>query len=310
MNPFHAAILRALPLVPRSVVRRIAGRYIAGETRDDLLRVLAALGRTGLLSTVDLLGENVGSKEEARRAAEEYLRLVEDLSSSGMHSEISLKLTQLGLRSSEPFAAELLEEIVVASEERKLRVCIDMEDSSTTDATLRIFRRLRERHDGVRVAIQAYLRRSSSDVSALLPLAPAIRVCKGIYAEPPELAFEGRRSVRENFLRLVTLLLDGGGYPAIATHDPWLVDRCLRLLESRGTKSESHEFQMLLGVGEALRPRLRAAGSALRLYCPYGPHWYEYSIRRLRENPRMTGYVLKTLFSPKVFSRGHLERTA
>ncbi len=297
-------------MVPRSVIRRIAGRYIAGETLADLLRVLGDLHERGLLTTVDILGENAGSREAARLATYEYLRLVEQLSGKGISPQISVKLTLLGLRVDESLAREMLEEITSAAGTRKVTVFLDMEDSSTTDATLRIFRHIRERNAGVGIAIQAYLHRSLADVQGLLPLRPAVRVCKGIYSEPPQIALVDPEALRANYLKLVELLAEGGAYPAIATHDPWLVHRSLEILRDRTMGPATHEFQMLLGVGEALRPRIRAAGSPLRLYCPYGPDWYAYSLRRLRENPKMTANVLRSLFSPRLLGRGLLSRRA
>jgi proline dehydrogenase len=306
MNILHGAILRALPFVPRPVVRRIAGRYIAGETLDDLVATVRSLDARGLLATVDVLGENVASREEARAATGEYLRALDRLATAGLRSEVSVKLTLLGLRVGEDLARDHVEEIAAEAEKRSLSVSIDMEDSSTTDATLRIFRSLRERRQRVGVAIQAYLRRSEADVASLLPLRPSIRICKGIYDEPPGIALGGKGEIRESFLRLVRLLIEGGGRPAIATHDAWLVDRSLALLAGAGPRAPDHEFQMLLGVGEGLRRRILARGSPLRIYCPYGPDWYAYSVRRLRENPRMAAYALKSLFSRRILSRGGL----
>jgi proline dehydrogenase len=181
-----------------------------------------------------------------------------------------------------------------------------MEDSTTTDATLRIFRALRERHERVSVAIQAYLRRSVDDVVSLLPLRPALRICKGIYHEPPEVALTGKGEIRQSFLRLVRLLAGGGGYPAIATHDPWLVDRCLGIMDESRARAAGHEFQMLLGVGEGLRARIISRRSRVRIYCPYGPDWDAYSVRRLRENPRMAAFAVKSLFHRRILSRGGL----
>lgn len=290
-----------LSLIPRPLIRRVAARYIAGETIDDVLRVATGIHAAGLLTTVDVLGENVTSAEEGRSAAEEYLRLVDALGGRGLASQVSVKPTLVGLRIGEDLAFECLDRIARRGAERGISLAIDMEDVTTVDATLRLYRRVRERHERVGVAVQAYLERSLADVRALLPLSPQVRVCKGIYVEPPGVTIEGRQAIRESYLRLVTTLLDGGGVPAIATHDPWLVDRCLEELESRRTGPRkgppSHEFQMLLGVGVSLRPRIRAAGSVLRLYCPYGPEWYAYSLRRLKENPRMLRYVLRGALS-------------
>jgi proline dehydrogenase len=181
-----------------------------------------------------------------------------------------------------------------------------MEDSSTTDAILRIFSAMRRDHESVSVAIQAYLKRSRADVESLLPLRPALRICKGIYAEPEEIAFRDRAAIRRSYLSLVELLLEGGGFPAIATHDPPLLSACLRLAREKRPDPRGYEVQMLLGVGERLRPRVLSMGVPLRLYCPYGPDWYAYSLRRLRENPRMVGYILRSVLSGSPFRRGHL----
>lgn len=306
MGILHAAILGALPLVPRSVLRRIAGRYIAGETRQGLLVVVERLHAQGLRTTVDLLGENVDSRQQAHRAADEYQNVLEALQPRGAFLEISVKLSLLGLRLEESLAEELLREILRQAARVRVGVFLDMEDSSTTDATLRIYRRCKEIAPTLGVAIQAYLRRSQQDVLDLLPLRPAIRVCKGIYDEPEALAWKDRQRIRESYMKILALLLEGGAYPAIATHDPWIVDRALELLRERRTSPEAYEFQMLLGVGEALRPRIRSAASALRLYCPYGPDWLAYSLRRLRENPRMAGYIFSSVFSRKILERGNL----
>lgn len=303
MQILHNAILLALPWVPRAVVRRIAGRYIAGESLADLLRVAQALEEQGLLSTVDLLGENVTVLEEARRAADEYLRLVDELARRELRSQVSLKLTLLGLRVSPATAQELVREITLHAARHHLSVCLDMEDASTTEATIGIYRRLREETDAIGIAIQAYLHRSQGDLASLLPLKPTIRVCKGIYNEPASVALKDKRAIQESYLRLVGLLLDGGGFPAIATHDPFLVDKCQKIIHERGLGPDSHEFQMLLGVGERIRPRILKSGSRLRLYCPYGPDWYAYSLRRLRENPKMAGYVLRSVLSPRLLKR-------
>ena len=303
MHLVSRAVFRLLPLIPRPALKIVASRYIAGETLEDLIRTVLALRRSGLDATVDILGENTKTLEDAERAQEEYSLLVDQLASRGLATQISLKLTFLGLRLSEDLAWKAAESITDLAQARGLSVCLDMEDATTTDATLGIFRALKERHPDVSVAIQAYLKRSVGDVQSLLPLRPWIRVCKGIYNERAEIAFKDRQVIRENYLRIVELLLDGGGYPAIATHDPYLVDRCLAGLRSRGRPTDAFEFQMLLGVGQSLRPRILEAGSRLRLYCPYGRDWHGYSIRRLKENPAIVGHILRSFLTLQAFRR-------
>ena len=307
MNLLHSAIISSLPLVPRSLFRRIAGRYIAGETREGLLRVVRKLHEEGLRTTVDVLGENVTSPEQAQHAADEYRRVIQEIASAGGSPQVSVKLSLLGLRLDEKLALDHLLEITRAATLSGVGVFLDMEDTSTTDATLRIYRRAHQEFQGLGIAVQAYLHRSVRDVLELLPLRPAIRICKGIYNEPATLALKDRRAIQENYLKIVTLLVDGDGFPAMATHDAWLVDQCQELLRSRSVGPGSHEFQMLLGVGEGLRSRIRKAGSPLRLYCPYGPDWEAYSVRRLKENPHMAGYIFKSVLSRRILDRGHLD---
>ena len=307
MNLFHSAILSSLPLVPHSLLRRVAGRYIAGETREGLLRVVKRLHSEGLRTTVDVLGENVASPEEAQRATEEYLRVIQEISGTGDSPEVSVKLSLLGLRLDERLALEHLLQVTQKAASSKVGVFLDMEDTSTTDATLRIYRYAHAGFPRIGIAIQACLHRSLKDVLELLALRPAIRVCKGIYNEAETVALKDRRAIRDNYMKIVALVANGDGYLAMATHDSWLVDRCQELLRSRRVGPESYEFQMLLGVGEALRSQILRASSPLRLYCPYGPDWYAYSLRRLKENPRMAGYILKNLFTGAVLDRGHLD---
>ena len=306
MRVLTGVLLGLLPLVPRSIMRFIAWRYIAGERLDELLVVVKQLHEAGLLATVDVLGENSRTEAAVRESVDEYLRLVDALSATGIPSEVSIKPTLFGIRLSDELAERAVSAVVRRAAERRIGVTIDMEDSTVTDATLRLYEKLRGEHDRLGVAIQAYLHRSMADVERLLPLKPVVRVCKGIYVESPALALQDRQAIRENYLGIVTRLVEGGGYPAIATHDPWLVDRCLGLLRARAVGPTSHEFQMLLGVGEALRPRIRAQGSPLRLYCPYGPDWHAYSVRRLKENPRLFGYAARSLVSWRTFQRSHV----
>ncbi|HLU47034.1 MAG TPA: proline dehydrogenase family protein [Planctomycetota bacterium] len=289
----NRTLARLLTFLPKALIRRVAWRYVAGERREEVLDRIAELEADGLLGMVDLLGENARHRGEVEAVIAEYSALLADLSRRGTRGHLAVKPTHLGLRIDEELARESIARIVARAEEVDGFVEIDMEDSSTTDATLRIYRELRAAHANVGVAIQAYLRRSPEDVQALLPLRPTIRICKGIYREPASVALGGRQEIRDAYLRLVEMIIDGGGYPAIATHDTWLVDRCLELVASRGLDASRYEFQMLLGVGHALRPRILASGAKLRIYCPYGADWYDYSLRRLQENPELVGYVLR-----------------
>jgi proline dehydrogenase len=293
---WNRVLAGALPWVPRPLIAAVARRYVAGPSAAEVLSVVAGLERSGLEATVDLLGENVSSREEAASVREEYLRLLEAFAERRLRAHLSVKLTHLGLRAGEELARDNTAALVEKAESQGSFVRIDMEDSSTTDAALRVYRLLRSRWSAVGLAIQAYLRRSEGDVRDLLPLVPNLRLCKGIYDEPPALAWQDYEEVRRSFLRLVRLLLEGGGTAAIATHDPYLIARSQELIRNLALGSERHEFEMLLGVGHQLRPAILAASSKLRIYCPYGSEWYDYSLRRLRENPKIAGYILKSLW--------------
>jgi proline dehydrogenase len=285
------AIVRVLPAVPRPVVRRISERYIAGTELSDACRVVRRLNDQGKMATIDVLGEEITEREEAIEIAREYDRVFEAIEHEGLDSNVSVKLTGLGLKLGYEFCRNNLTALVRAEAGSNF-VRIDMEDSSCTDDSLRLYRELRDEGlDNVGIVLQAMLRSTVDDVSALAPLGLNVRLCKGIYVEPPELAFQDFQEVRDNFVRVLEALLQAGAYVGIATHDEWLVDEALRLLEKHERGADEYEFQMLLGVREPLGDRLVRDGHRLRIYVPYGRHWYSYSLRRLQENPKIAGYI-------------------
>ena len=286
------AIVRVLPAVPRPVVQRLSERYIAGTQVADACRVVSRLNGQGKMATIDVLGEESWREEDALALVDAYMDVFETIRRQGLDSNVSVKLTGLGLKLDPAFCRENVARIVRCARERRNFVRIDMEDSSTTSATLRIYRELREQGlDNVGIVLQARLRRTVDDVEDLADLAPNVRVCKGIYLEPPEIAYEGYQEIRENFARVVDQLLAGGSYVAVATHDEWVIAEGKRLFEEHGRGREECEFQMLLGVREELGDALVREGHRLRIYVPFGERWYEYSLRRLQENPKIAGYV-------------------
>jgi proline dehydrogenase len=289
---YDRAIVRLLPAVPKPVVRRISDRYIAGETLDDAEACVSRLNGGGMLATVDVLGEEISREAEARAIAQAYLDVLAAIERERLDANVSIKPTGLGLKLDPGLTRELLGEVVTAAAARGNFVRIDMEDSSTTDATLALYRALREAgHDNVGVVVQAYLRRSARDVAELADLKPNVRLCKGIYVEPPELAFRDPGQVRASFASLLERLLDQGSYVGIATHDEWLLKRALEQVARRKLGRDEYEFQMLLGVRDERRDALVRAGHRLRVYVPYGGQWYAYSLRRLQENPSIAGYI-------------------
>jgi proline dehydrogenase len=296
MSLLDRAVVAALPAVPKRVVGRLSSRYIAGPSLDDALRAVSELNAQGKLATVDVLGEEVKDEEEAAAIAAAYVDALDAFEREGLDANVSVKPTGLGLKLGYDLCKRNVETIVAAAEPTGRFVRIDMEDSSTTDDTLRLFRELREEgHDRVGPVLQASLRRTVADAEALA--GASVRICKGIYIEPESIQFRDDRQVRESFVRSLEALLDGGAYSAIATHDEWLVDEALRLIRERGLADDRYEFQMLLGVRPELGDRIVAGGHRLRIYVPYGRQWYEYSLRRLQENPKIAGYVAGDLVS-------------
>jgi proline dehydrogenase len=267
-------------------VRRVSSRYIAGTELEDARRVVARLNAEGKLATVDVLGEEITQPDEAAAITRAYLDVLDAIDEDGLDANVSVKLTGLGLKLDPALARENLRAIAA----RGTFVRIDMEDSSTTDTTLELYRDLvAEGHDNLGVVLQATLRRTVDDARGLA--GANVRLCKGIYIEPPELAYRGFEEVRQSYLRALDVLLDGGAYVGIATHDEFLVDRGIAAVRDRGLAPSEYELQMLLGVRPELGDRIVADGHRLRIYVPFGRHWYEYSLRRLQENPKIAGYV-------------------
>ena len=264
-----------LPAVPKPVVRRLSSRYIAGPSIDDAIRVVERLNAKGKLATVDVLGEEITNEDEAAAIVRAYQDVFADIEHCGLDSNVSVKLTALGLNLDYDVCRADLRVVVEDAASRGNFVRIDMEDSSTTDATLRLYRELREQgYDNVGVVLQAMLRRTHDDIVALADLKPSVRVCKGIYVEPPELAYQDFDEVRASYVRALEALLDAGSYVGIATHDEWLLDEGRRLVAERGLSRDEYEFQMLLGVRPQLGDDLVREGHRLRIYVPFGRHWY------------------------------------
>jgi len=297
MNLLSRLVAASLPLVPRAVVRRIASRYVAGETLGQALETARLLNAQGCMATLDVLGEDVARKEESERTVSEYLRALDGIASHDVDSNVSVKLTALGLKLDPQHCRREFARIVEGARRHGNFVRIDMEDSSVTEETIRIYVEARETYPGVGLVLQAYLKRSLDDARRAAAVGANVRVCKGIYVEPPEIAFQGREEIRGSYSGLVDFLLGHGSYVGVATHDPILVRRALATVERLGLEREAYEFQMLLGVAGDLKRRFVGAGHRLRVYVPYGEAWEAYSTRRLKENPAIAGHVIKGLFS-------------
>ena len=293
MGIIDRVIAESVPIVPRPLVRRISRRYIAGDTIGEAVKTVRDLNRRGCVATIDVLGESTQSKADAAATLRDYKRVIDELDEHDLDSGISVKLTGLGLTLNEELCRSNLEEIVEYAGTRGRFVRVDMEDSPYTGVTLDMVVNLHEHHDNVGAVIQAYMRRSLEDVVRLTEAGVSVRLCKGIYDEPRKIAYKDFDTVRENYRLLLEELLRGGSYVGIATHDEFLVWHALRLIHQLDVPEDRYEFQMLLGVDEELREILVGAGHKLRVYVPFGEDWYEYSSRRLKENPKIAGYVAK-----------------
>jgi proline dehydrogenase len=288
---FDRLVAGLVPYVPQPIVRRFGEPYVAGFTLADALRTATELQRAGLLTTLDVLGESVSDAAGAATAADVYLATLEGFSSRGLQTHLSCKASGLGSELGWQIAGEQIGRIVARAEELDSFVRIDMEDATTTDATLALYRELRAAgRERVGIVLQARLWRTAADIDALIDLAPNVRLCKGIYLEPPNVAIQDRAAIRRSFSALLRRLLRAGCYLAIATHDEELIVDALAAITELGIGRDGYEFQTLLGVKSNLAKML-ARDHTVRIYVPYGPDSYAYAQRRLRENPQIAGYV-------------------
>jgi proline dehydrogenase len=299
MSAFNRLLVTGLPAVPKPIVGRVASRYVAGERLEDAVRAVRALNQQGAMATLDVLGEEVSERSKATESVEEYLRVFEAIDREKIDSNVSIKLTMLGLKIDEGFCRDNVARIVETAKRFGNFVRIDMEDYTTTDATLRIYRELHARFGNLGVVLQAYMRRTLRDIDELPAEGASVRLCKGIYIEPRAVAWKGYETVRHNYVQALDKLFSRGVYVGIATHDEYLACAATALIDKHGLKRDQYEFQMLLGVDEELRRILISAGHRLRVYVPYGRDWYPYSIRRLRENPEVARHVLRAMMSGK-----------
>jgi proline dehydrogenase len=297
MSVFNRLLVNTLPLVPRFIVGRVASRYVAGETLESALETVRRLNAGGAMATVDVLGEEVSEREKALAAVEEYNRVFAAIDRLRLDSNVSIKLTLLGLKIDEGFCRDNVMRIAEVASSYDNFVRIDMEDNTCTDATLRIYRDVHARHGNLGVVLQAYMRRTLQDIAELPREGASVRLCKGIYVEPRRIAWKGYETVRANFVAALEKLIAHGAYIAVATHDEYLACAATALIDRHGLGRDRYEFQMLLGVDQELRRILIDAGHRLRVYVPYGPDWYAYSIRRLRENPEVARHVLRALLA-------------
>ena len=297
MGLLDRAIAATLPLVPKAVVGLVARRYIAGETLDTASAAIADLNRRGMCATLDVLGESVTDAAATRAATADSIAALDAIAAAKLDANLSLKLTQIGLALDPVLCRANLRGILDRARSHGLFLRLDMEDATCTTPTLDLYRELRASgYENVGIVLQAYLKRTLADIAALAPLRPRVRVCKGIYVESPEIAYKSRDEIRRNYAAACEALWRAGCHVGVATHDDWCIDAAERLIRDLAVPKDRYEFQMLLGVREDLRAQVVARGHRLRVYVPFGPHWYAYSVRRLRENPAIAGHVFRALF--------------
>ena len=291
MSLLARAVLGVLPHVPKPVLRVFARNYIAGETLEDALRELERLRAVGHPGILDILGEDVTTEQGSRAVVEQYSRAAEAVARAGLDCYVSVKPTHVGLRLSEELAFRQYSHLAEALAKLGLFLRVEMEDASTTDATLRLFERLREAHSNVGLVLQSRLFRTPDDIRRLRPGPLDVRMVKGIYLEPAKIAHTEPEPIRAAYVECARLLFERGARVAFATHDDLLAQRLVPLVP--GGDKRRYEFQVLLGVQSALWRRWREAGHPVRVYVPFGPEWKPYSLRRMRKNPQIFWHVVR-----------------
>ncbi len=290
MNRFVSLML---PWVPKSMVHLVARHYIAGETLDDALMVTRNLNQQGVKTTIDVLGEDVHDRSSSVGAVQSYKAVLSQVHDAGLDATVSVKPTQMGLLIDPEFCAGNIMGLVETAGKFGNFVRIDMEDATTTDAIIHIYRTILEHHSNVGMVLQSCLRRSLRDVNTLIPEGANVRLCKGIYKERLSIAYHDPEIISRNYLYLLEKLFIKDCYVGIATHDERLVHGAMVLVDKMNVLPERYEFQMLLGVEPKLRKMITAQGHRMRVYIPFGRDWYPYSVRRLKENPDNAGHVMK-----------------
>jgi proline dehydrogenase len=297
MNPLNKLVVGIIPIFPKKLVRIFANRYIAGDKLSEAIEKVKNLNTKNIVATLDVLGESIKDKSEAIKSKDESIEVLSTINKTGVNSNLSIKLTMLGLNIDFDLCLNLVTDILECAKSHNNFVRIDMEDSSVTEVTIKIFEEVRKKFNNVGLVLQAYMRRSEKDVIRLTEEKANFRLCKGIYVEPESVAYKGKQEVRNNYLKLLRLMFERKAYVGIATHDDYLIDGAKKIILDYGLKKDEYEFQMLLGVKEKLRDKIASSGEKTRVYVPFGERWYQYSIRRFKENPNVAGQVVKTLFS-------------
>ncbi|MBN2135974.1 MAG: proline dehydrogenase family protein [Acidobacteria bacterium] len=279
------------------IITFFASRFVAGETMDKGIKATKKLNDKNILCTMDILGEDVNNKEEAERFADDYIKLLEEISKTGVNSNVSIKLSMTGLMIDEDFCLKNTERIIKRAKELDNYIRIDMEGSDVTDMTLRIFKTLYKKYPKhVGIVLQAMLFRTEKDVEEMNKLKARVRICKGAYKEPVSISWKKMDDIRINYMKMVKLLIDKGVYPGVATHDSQMIKATLDYVKEKKIPNEKFEFQMLYGIARAKQQELARDGYNVRVYVPFGTAWFPYYFRRLREKKENVFFIMKHFF--------------
>ncbi|MBT4736670.1 MAG: proline dehydrogenase [Candidatus Marinimicrobia bacterium] len=297
MALFNSSISAIMHVSPKWLFKPFAQSYVAGESIDSALDVVRQLNENGFSATMDILGEFVHSESEAHQITKQYSRLIRQISQTGLDSTISVKLTHLGLEFDPILGEKNILQLAQVGKENNVGVTIDMENSPYTSTTFELYNKTLSVHNKMGTVIQAYLYRSLEDIQKLSSPLLNLRICKGIYRESPDIAIQDRSAINDNYVDIARAMFNGAGFVCLATHDLELLDRLELLIENNRISSDRFEFQVLYGVpmGDRLE-KLKTKGYKVRVYVPFGEAWFEYAIRRLKENPTIISYVLKNMF--------------
>ena len=295
---FNHFIIKILPFLPLSVIRVIAGRYVAGEHAEDVLNVVKTLNQQGFSATVDILGEHTNNVNTARDITREYMAILSSIYDQSLNCNISIKPSHLGMDVSTECIKENMTHLIETARQNSQFIRIDMEDSSLTDDTIQLYTKCKEQYEKIGTVLQAYLFRSANDLSELKNKNRFnVRICKGIYRESSDISIQSRHDINNNFLKLLRFAFENNIYVCIATHDQFLIKESYKLIKDLKIPNDRFEFQVLFGVPVSgwLKKHLKH-GYKVRVYVPFGRDWYDYSIRRMKENPNIIGYVLRNIF--------------
>tara|TARA_B100001564_G_C20621787_1_gene662723 strand:+ start:390 stop:1304 length:915 start_codon:yes stop_codon:yes gene_type:complete len=298
MKLINNLIIQILPFLPKFLVKIVASPYIAGITDEEMLQNVEKLNQKGFKVAIDILGEHVQTENEAKEVTNRYVAIYDEISKRNLLANLSIKLTHIGQDLGLDIVEKNLSKLVEAAKKNNNFLRLDMENAPYTSETIKLYKEMINHYNQIGIVIQAYLHRSIDDIKVLSNDKFNVRICKGIYVEDPSLVLNDYNDIRDNYISLVKESLNNGSYVGIATHDEFLIDSLYSWILEKNISKDRYEFQVLHGVPMQKKlKKLMDDGNTVRVYLPYGDNWYDYSVRRLKENPKMAGYIIKNLFS-------------